>query len=188
MKKLALALACLIAAPAAAQDFSAGSTAKTWNLAGESPAMFEAKVVDLLCEVAGQCAPNCGDGRRQLGLLRSADNALIFPNKNSQAAFSGAVVELLPYCGKTVEVDGLMITDDELGAKNIYLVQKIREPGAEKWVKANRWTKDWAKKHPEAKGKGSWFRRDPRIKADIAAHGYLGLGLEADKDFIADWF
>lgn len=187
MKYLIAALMCL-ALPASAQDFSEGSEAKSWNLYGETPALFEAKVVDLLCEVAGQCTENCGDGRRQLGLLRTADNRLIFPNKNSQAAFTGAALELLPYCGKQVEVDGLMIEDEDVGARNIYLVQKIREVGQEKWVKANTWTKKWAKAHPEAKGKGPWFRRDPRVKAAIEADGYLGLGLDADKTFIAEWF
>jgi len=187
MKMLILAL-MLTATPAIAQDFSEGSKAKAWNLAAEKPALFKAKVVDILCEVAGQCTDNCGDGRRQLGLLRAADNALVFPNKNSQRSFAGAAVELLPYCGKDVEVDGLMIEDPELGAKNIYLVQRIREVGAEKWVKANKWSKVWAKNHPEAKGKGPWFRRDPRVKAAIEADGYLGLGLEADAAFIADWF
>lgn len=189
MKKLVLTLSCLaMATPALAQDFSEGSTAKAWDLAAEQPSTFEAKVVDILCEVTGSCADNCGDGRRQLGLLRKADNALVFPNKNSQAAFTGASIELLPFCGKDVQVDGLMIDDPELGAKNIYLLQKIRETGADKWVKANKWTKNWAKNHPEAKGKGPWFRRDPRVKSAIQSDGYLGLGLETDKAFIADWF
>jgi len=49
-------------------------------------------------------------------------------------------------------------------------------------------TKIWAKENPEAKGKGAWFRRDPRIRAMIADEGYLGLGLEIDEAFIKDWF
>jgi len=36
--------------------FEEGSEAKPWNLYAEIPATFEATVVDLLCEVAGQCA------------------------------------------------------------------------------------------------------------------------------------
>lgn len=187
MKKLATALA-LIASPLAAQDFSENSEAKTWNLYAEQPARFEAKVVDILCEVTGECTDNCGDGRRQLGLLRTADDALIFPNKNSQPAFTGASVELLPFCGKQVEVDGLLIEDPDIGATNIYLLQKIREVGAADWTKANRWTKEWAKNHPEAKGKGPWFRRDPRVKALIAEDGYFGLGLEADQTYYDENF
>ncbi len=187
MKKL-IALLAMMASPLAAQDFSEGSEAKTWNLYGEKPARFEAKVVDILCELTGDCAENCGDGRRQLGLVRAADNALIYPNKNSQPAFTGAAVELLPFCGKNVEVDGLMIEDPDVGAVNIYLVQKIRETGATEWVKANRWTKEWAKANPDAKGKGPWFRRDPRINGKIAKDGYFGLGLEADEKYYEDNF
>ena len=77
-----------------------------------------------------------------------------------------------------VEVDGLMIEDPDLGATNIYLVQKIRNVGEAEWVKANTWTKKWAEANPDAAGKGPWFRRDPRVKAMIAATGYLGLGLD----------
>ncbi len=175
------------AAPAAAQDFSEGSTARTWNLFAEKPAFFEARVVDMLCELTGDCADNCGDGRRQLGLVRAADNALIFPNKNSQPAFTGAAVELLPFCGQDVEVDGLMLDDPDLGARNIYLVQKIRTLGSSEWVKANRWTKEWAANHPQAKGKGPWFRRDPRVAAMIAEDGYLGLGAEEEADYVREY-
>lgn len=186
MTRLAMVL-CLIAAPVAAQDFSAGSTAKEWGLYAEKPALFEARVVDLLCEFSGDCPADCGAGKRQLGLLRTADDVLVLPLKNSQAAFSGAAVDLAPYCGQTVEVDGLLLDDPDLGARNVYMVQKIRIGDGE-WAKANQFTKVWAKQHPEAKGKGPWFRRDPRVKDEIAREGYLGLGLEVDEAFIKDWF
>lgn len=176
MKRL-IALFALLATPLAAQDFSEGSEAKSWNLYAEVPATFEANVVDILCTVADDCANECGEGR-QLGLLRSSDNVLVYPNKNSQTSFNGAAYDLHPYCGKTVDVDGLLIEDEDIpGAKNIYLVQKIKEAGAAEWSKANQWTKVWAKKHPEAKGKGPWFRRDPRVNAAIEADGYFGQGL-----------
>ncbi|MDA9865130.1 hypothetical protein N9C96_00460 [bacterium] len=168
--------------PVMAQDttFAEGSQAKSWNLYAEEPALFEATVVDLLCEIAGDCAENCGNGDRQLALLRSADGVLVYPNKNSQAAFTGASAELLPFCGQTIEVDGLLITDEDLGAQNVYLLQLMRPAGSEEWIKANSWTKVWAEKNPEAAGKGPWFRRDPRVLAEIAEHGYFGLGLEED--------
>lgn len=186
MKRLTLALA-LLASPLAAQDFSEGSNAKTWNLYAEVPARFEAKVVDLLCELSGDCPEDCGAGRRQLGLLRSTDNVLVLPMKNNQPAFTGAVTDLLPHCNTTVEVDGLLIDDPDLNAKNIYLVQRIKADGAD-WTRANKWTKEWAAKHPEAKGKGPWFRRDPRIKAEIASNGYLGLGQAVDDAYIKEAF
>lgn len=183
MLKNMMIIAAMSATPAMAQEinFEEGSEARSWNLYAEYPARFEATVVDMLCEVAGQCTDNCGDGKRQLGLLRSVDGVLVYPNKNSQGAFTGAAVELLPYCGQEVEVDGLELFDEDLGAINIYLVQKIRRVGEDEWVTANNWTNKWAEDHPEAAGAGPWFRRDPRILAEIAAEGYFGLGLAEDE-------
>lgn len=191
MKRIAL-IALLLATPAlAAEDgaFSEGSEAKSWNLTAQEKARFTAKVVDILCEIAGDCPKDCGAGTRQMGLVREADGALIFPNKNGQPIFTGAATDLAPYCGKMVEVDGLLTGGDEItpGSAKIYQVQRIRELGGE-WKKANRWTKEWARKNPDAKGKGPWFRRDPRITEEIAKDGYLGLGPDEDKVFIKDWY
>lgn len=189
MIRSAFALA-LLALPAQAQetDFSAGSEAAPWNLYAESPALFSAKVVDLTCEITGDCPADCGAGRRQLALLRTADQALVYPMKNAQPVFSGAAAELAPYCGQMVEVDGLMITDPDIGAQNVYLVQRIRAEGAADWVKATQWTKDWAAKNPEAAGEGPWFRRDPRVNALIAENGYFGLGAETDAQLVKELF
>ncbi len=181
-----IALACLIAAlPASvlAQDFSETSEARSWNLFAEQPARFEARVVDLLCEVTGDCPENCGDGVRQLGLLRAADGALVYPNKNGQPAFTGAADELLPFCGMDVEVDGLLIEDEYVGATNVYLVQRIRAVGAEEWTRANAWTRNWADANPDADGDGPWFRRDPRVLALIEERGYLGNGMSHEEAY-----
>ena len=59
-----LAAVALLSAPASAQDFSAKSEAKSWNLYAEVPARFEAKVVDIMCELAGDCPSDCGGGTR----------------------------------------------------------------------------------------------------------------------------
>jgi len=186
MKHL-IAILALMASPLAAQDFSEGSKARSWNLYAEVPATFDAEVVDVLCTLTGDCPDDCGAGKRQLGLVRAADGVLVLAMKNSQPAFTGAAVELAPFCGQQVTVDGLMLDDPELGANNVYLLQTIQAAGADK-IKANKWTKNWAKEHPEAKGKGPWFRRDPRVKEIIASEGYLGLGLEEDATFIAENF
>ena len=188
MKHIFCLIALLITpALAHAQDFSANSKAKPWDLEGEQPALFEARVVDLLCELTGDCPTDCGAGKRQMGLVRTADNVLVLAIKNSQAAFSGAAADMALYCNQTVEVDGLLIDNPDLGARNVFMVQKVRTAEGD-WVKANKFTKLWAKEYPDAKGKGSWFRRDPRIKAMIAEKGYLGLGLDVDDAFIKDWF
>lgn len=185
---LAGLLAALPPAFAPAGEWSAGSQAKEWGLVGEEKARFGAKVVDVLCELAGDCPADCGGGRRQLGLLRE-DGALVAPLKNRQAAFTGAAVDLYPFCGKEVEVDGLLVGDEDQTPVKFYMVQLIRERGAETWTKTNRWTKEWRRRHPELKGrKGPWFRRDPRILKAIEEHGYLGLGAEADKAFMEQYF
>ncbi len=186
MKHMIACLA-LIASPLAAQDFSEGSEAKSWNLYAEVPAKFEAEVVDVLCTLTEDCPEDCGAGKRQMGLVRAADGVLVLAVKNSQAAFTGAAVELAPFCGQTVTVDGLLLDDPELGANNVYLLQTIQANGAEP-IKANQWTKVWAKQNPEAKGKGPWFRRDPRVNEIIAREGYLGLGLDVDQTFIEENF
>ena len=36
--------------------------AKEWGIDGEEVAQFEAKAVDVLCELTGDCPTNCGDG------------------------------------------------------------------------------------------------------------------------------
>lgn len=187
MIRLASILALALATPVAAQDFSEGSEARSWNLFGEQKALFTAKVSDPLCELTGDCADDCGGGDRQLVLVREADDVMVFPLKNGQPAFNGAAADLALFCNQTVDVDGLMIVDEEIGAQNVYLVQRIRPEGGD-WQRANVWTKDWAARHPGAEGPGPWFRRDPRVLREIEKEGYLGLGEEVDEAFIADWF
>lgn len=174
------AMLAVLAGPLAAQDFSAGSEAAPWNLYAEVPARFAATVVDPLCLLTGDCPADCGGGARQLALLRTADDVLVYPVKNTQPVFTGAANELRPYCGKAVEVDGLMLVDADIGLNNIYQLQLIREEGAAEWVKANQWTRDWQAANPDVPGNEPWFRRDPRVNADIAANGYFGLGLAID--------
>lgn len=184
MRKLLISVcASLLAVPAMAQDFSEGSNARSWNLYAEIPQTFEAKVVDITCEITGDCAENCGDGARQLGLVRAADGVLIFPNKNAQTGFQGAGTDLLPFCGQDVKVDGLMLVDEDIGLNNVYQLQTIQAVGSDEVVKANKWSKAWAKRHPEAKGKGPWFRRDPRVNAIIADTGFLGLGMSHEEAY-----
>ena len=189
LKQSLLASAFLIsvaASSAIAADFSQGSKAKEWNLYGEEKALFSGKVVDMLCELSGDCPANCGDGNRQLGIVRAADNQLVPVLKNRQAAFNGAAEDLLPYCNKNVDVDGLLIGDDEVVSAKFYMVQSIRITGEEKWNKANKWTKAWRAKNPDAKGKGPWFRRDPRVLKQLAADGHFGLGLDFDQKYLEE--
>lgn len=187
--RLAAAALALTAAPLSADDFSSGSNAKSWGLLGEEKALFSARVVDILCEMTGDCPADCGGGDRQLGLVRASDGVLVFPMKNGQPLFNGAVADLQPWCGADVDVDGLLVGDVERAPAKFYMVQFIRAAGAAEWIKADRWTKVWAERNPEAaKQEGPWFRKDERVQAEIEKDGYLGLGEEADAAFIKDWF
>ena len=184
-----LVLAVVLATPAAAQDFSAGSEAQSWNLYAEVPARFEATVVDPLCTFTGDCPPDCGGGTRQLALLRSADNVLVMPLKNTQPLFTGAATDLAPFCGKTVDVDGLLLTDPDAGLANVFQLQLIREAGTPEFAKANRWTMEWAKANPGLPASDEpWFRRDPRVAGQIGSNGWFGLGLEQDKAILKELY
>jgi hypothetical protein len=197
MKKLIFAIA-LLASPLTVSDalaegeFSAGSKAKNWNLLGQENAIFEGKVVDALCVLTGDCPEDCGAGKRQMGILRTVDGQFLLANKNTQPAFTGATVDLAPYCGQTVEVDGLLVGDPNvtpgLGSAKLYQVQTVRVAGADEPKKTNLWTKDWRKRNADVGGKGPWFRRDPAVNAAIEANGRLGLGDEADQQYIEDNF
>ena len=181
---MAAALAALMAVPAAAQE----SQVKGWkNLQGRETAVFRAKVVDVLCELTGDCAEKCGEGRRQMGLVREDDGKLILAAKNQQAGFQGATVDLAAYCGMTVTVDGLMVGNPDLTATKVYQVHFIQREGSDKWAPSKRWTRVWTRRHKDlAKKKGPWFRHDPAVNAEIEASGYLGLGAEADAKFIEE--
>ncbi len=183
---LCLALASV---PALGEDFSANSVAQSWGLTSEQKARFEATVVDVLCEVAGDCVENCGGGERLLGLLRSADNVLVLASRNAQQLFTGAVHDLLPFCGQRVVVDGLLIGAPDQIAMPVYEVQIVRPVDQTRWVPATRWTEVWATLYPDAAAQAAathefWFRHDPRVQALIARDGYLGLGLDVDAAFI----
>jgi len=193
IRKLIVAAVLLAATPALADgEFSAGSKAKSWNLFGEETAVFEGQVVDVLCALTGDCPADCGAGKRQMEVMRAVDGKFVLATKNGQPAFTGATVDLAAYCGQTVIVDGLLIGDPEimpgLGDAKVFQVQTVQVVGEDTVHKANLWTKDWAKRNPDVGGKDPWFRRDPKVQAEIEANGLLGLGAEADRKYIEENF
>ncbi len=176
----------LFSGAALAEDgaFSAGSEAKEFGLQEEEKALFSGKVVDVTCELTGDCPDNCGDGNRIMGVVRDADQKLILVLKNAQFSFNGPVADLLPYCNQQVDVDGLLIGDPETYAAKFYMVQRIKAADASEWKRANQWTAAWNAANPEAAAKeGPWFRKDPRVLKQIEATGYFGLGHKADKTY-----
>jgi hypothetical protein len=188
IKALLAAIAFAAATPATAQEFSEGSQANSWNLTGEEKARFTGKVVDILCELSGDCADQCGAGTRQLGIVRTTDNALVPVLKNGQPLFNGAVPDLLPYCGQMVDVDGLLIGDETAKGAKFYQVQLIRRDGDAEFLKTDLWTKKWDEDHPDLAGKGEWFRKDPVIAKHIEAEGHFGLGKEVDEKYAKENF
>lgn len=133
----------------------------------EKPLEVEGKVVDLLCEVAGKCAPDCGGGKRQLG-LRRADGTLLVAAKNTDL-FAGAVVDLSPLCGKTIKADGILFENPKMP---IYMVQGIKtDPKAAEYTPVDGFVKAWTAKNGAS---DEWFRADPVIKGQISKTGPLG--------------
>lgn len=174
MSAAVLAAGLAIAAPVQAAD--------SWGLPGEQAAAFEARVVDVLCELTGDCPADCGGGTRQLGLLRD-DGTLVFASKG-QVFFAGATQELLPYCGRSVEVDGIFAVNR--GAR-VYFVQYVRTGSGQEWQRADRYKAWWAEEFgfaADAPETGQWWNHDPRVEELVAEDGKLGLGPEADRAFL----
>jgi hypothetical protein len=146
--------------------------ADSWNLPDEEEVRFDATVKDVLCVLSGDCPPDCGAGKRVLGLLK-ADGELVLPIKNG-GPFTGAGVDLLPHCGKIVTADGLFSTN--YGVKT-FAIQYIKPAGG-KWHRTNGFVKQWAGEHGlAAKDKKArrWFRNDETILEIIGEQGKLGL-------------
>lgn len=138
-----------------------------WGIENEKVVEIEAKVVDVACELGQGCPKNCGDGKRQLGLL-TADGKLRFAVKGA-TNFAGAVRELLPYCGKSIFADGLLIENPNM---TIFMVQNLRTNLSEKLVPATAFEAEWTKANGKA---DEWFRADPLVKQVIEADGVFGI-------------
>ena len=143
--------------------------AKELGIDGEQPSQFEARAVDVLCELTGDCPQDCGGGTRQMGLLTD-DGVLILVAKSS-TLFAGGVLDLVAWCNRRVEVDGLLI-DAEV--TRFYMVQRLREPGTEKWTRARAFSHSWARANKQ-KNANRWFRKDPAIRALIEEFGPVGI-------------
>ncbi len=172
MKMLAglLAMVAMAFTPAA-------KAAEEWGIDGEAKARFEAKVVDIACELSGNCPAACGGGKRQLGLLRD-DGTLLLVAKNNDI-FAGGTADLIGFCGQRIIADGLMIKTPHMP---LFALQFKRAAPDGKWSRADSFIKAWSKAHGGKDG-SEWFREDAAIKAEIAANGVFGIpGLKPDKE------
>jgi hypothetical protein len=153
-----------------------GHSADEWGIAFEEVTRVDAKVVDLLCDLTGDCPDNCGDGRRQLGLIMP-DGRLVPVVKNNDP-FAGATNDLIGFCGQTITADGLMIRDP---AMPLFQLQFKRLAPDGKWRRANQFTKDWSAANGDQSA-GKWFRKDAGIKQIIAEQGVFGIpGLKPEE-------
>ena len=154
-----------------------GFAAEKWGIDGEEKARFEAKVVDIACELSGNCPANCGGGKRQLGLLRD-DGSLLLVAKNFDI-FAGGTADLIAFCGKRIVADGLLIKSPKMP---LFALQFKRLAPDGKWSRANKFAKDWSKANGGKKG-ARWFRNDARTKNEISANGVFGIpGLKPDDE------
>lgn len=151
---------------------AAAHAANSWNLPNEETARFDAKVVDVMCVLTGDCPIDCGAGKRVMGLLRDSGE-LVLAIKNA-GPFTGTAHDLVPFCNQTVTADGLFTIN--YGVKT-FALQFVKPKDAD-WRGANGFVKDWAAERQidakDAKVK-QWFRNDEQVNALIGEQGKLGL-------------
>jgi len=148
---------------------AAVQAADGWGIEHEKVTRVDAKVVDLLCEITGKCAPDCGGGKHQLGLL--LDDGRLIPVAKNFEPFAGAVVDLHSFCGKRITADGLLIENPKMP---LFALQFKRLAPDGEWSRANWFGKEWSKANGGANA-DEWFRKDPRIAEEIKANGVFGI-------------
>ena len=158
-----------IAGLALAVTMGGAYAAKEWGIDGEEIVRADVKVVDLLCEVTGNCVDNCGDGKRQLGLL--FDDGRLVPAVKNFDIFAGATDDLIQFCGKRITADGLMINNDKMP---LFAIQFKRLAPDGKWSRANQWGKNWSKRNGGKKS-NHWFKHDPFVLELVEKDGVLGI-------------
>ena len=155
------------AALSLASAVGVAQAAEPWGLENEKVVQLEGRVVDLACELARDCPADCGGGRRQLGVL-TAEGRLL-PLAKGNVNFANAVADLLPFCGRTLGIDGLLI---ESPVMSLLFVQNLRASPEAPWQPTAAFERDWKAAHGEA---AEWYREDPAVKAAIAEKGVFGI-------------
>ena len=143
--------------------------AEGWGIDHEKEVRVEAKVVDLLCAVTGECTNNCGGGKRQLGLL--FDDGRLVPVVKNFDIFAGATDDLQPFCGKRITADGLMISNPKMP---LFALQFKRLAPDGTWSRANQFGKTWSAVN-DGKEAGSWYKHDARVLGTLKESGVYGI-------------
>jgi len=147
-----------------------------WPITNAEKSELTGEVVSVLCELGGNCDDNCGGGTQQLA-IKTADLGTVLVSKNINN-YSGAQDELSPFCGQTLNVNGLFTEHQGI---RFFQVHNLRTPGGD-WQRANRYLQAWAERSGKAPA-NRWYNQDERVKEILQRDGRLGLGPEADKDF-----
>jgi hypothetical protein len=147
--------------------------ADSLGVSNEHLVTLKGKVVDLACEVAHSCAPNCADGHSPLG-LKGEDGKLYVAAKGN-TDFAGLIHDLIAYCGTAITADGL--TTSNYGT-TVLMIQRFKPSDTADWVETDKFARDWAREHhadPAGKETQEWYRHDAAIARAVALHGKTGL-------------
>jgi len=151
----------------------------SWPVTNGEESELTGTVVDVLCELNGNCANNCGDGKRQLA-IKTEDSRTILVSKNL-TNYTGAVVELSPYCDQVVDLNGLFT---EHKGVRFFQVQNVRPVGGQ-WQRATGYLQAWSDRTGRPLSEASnWQDNDERVREIIERDGVLGLGREADQEYL----
>ncbi len=141
-----------------------------WGISGVEVAELSGEVVDVLCEVSGNCVEQCGAGTRQMGLKTEQGMVLIAKDLNR---YTGAAEELWPFCSQQLVVNGQFT---ETGSLRFFQVHTVRLPKG-KWMSTTRFLEAWAEENGKsADAVTRWYLEDQRIEAILEQDGLLGLG------------
>lgn len=143
-----------------------------WAISGVKVAELSGEVVDILCEVSGNCVDQCGSGTRQLGIKTTEGTVLIAKDLNR---YTGGAEELWPFCSQQLVINGQFT---ESGKARFFQVQNVRTPNGP-WMKTSRFLEVWAEKNGQPVASANrWYTEDPRVKTILEQDGLLGLGPE----------
>lgn len=151
----------------------------SWPVTNAQERELTGTVVDVLCELNGNCPDNCGNGKRQLA-IKTEDSRTILVSKNL-TNYTGAVVELSPYCDQVVDLNGLFT---EHSGVRFFQVQNVRSSGGQ-WQRATDYLQAWSERTGRPLSEANnWQENDERVKGIIERDGVLGLGQEADQEYL----
>jgi hypothetical protein len=160
-----LLVAALLPRPAGAAD--------SLGVSNEHLLTLKGTVVDLACEIAHDCRPNCADGHRPLGL--KGDDGKLYVAAKSNTIFAGLTRDLIAYCGKEITADGLITSNY---GTTLLMIQRFKPGETADWIETDKFAEEWARQHqtdPAGKETEEWYRHDSGVARAVDLHGKTGL-------------